>query len=141
MANYMGCTKSNSFKLKECMEEYAKNILSSVYSGDELYFEFGKNEDGFTFCSFCCYGEIYGLPDNWTESNQDSDEYEDADMDLFLKELQKIVSEDSYILIVDSESEKLGCVGGGAYVVTSTDISYMNIWDVAKRKAEELIKK
>lgn len=123
------------------MEEYAKNILSSVCSEDELYFDFDKNEDGFTFCSFCCYGNIYGLPDNWTESNQDSDEYEDADMDLFLEELQKIVSEDSYILIVDAGNEKLRYVGGGAYVVTSTDISYMNIWDVAKRKAEELIKK
>lgn len=62
-------------------------------------------------------------------------------MDLFLKELQKIVSEDSYILIVDAGNEKLRYVGGGAYVVTSTDIRYMNIWDVAKRKAEELIKK
>lgn len=138
MANYAGCTKSNEFKIKTGMEEFARKIFDEALSEDTIYVDFSE-KDGALYCSFSCYGDIFGLSEDFYGEDI-KDDY-DACIDDFVDELQKVVAEDSSAIIVDAGNEKLRYVGGGAYVITSNHVEYLNIWDVANNKAQELLKK
>lgn len=56
-------------------------------------------------------------------------------------ELQKCLSEDSYIVLTEAGHEKLIYVSGGVLVITTNKSEYVSLDEVAKNKVKELLSK
>lgn len=122
MANYNCVIRTNYFHVKDenTFEEFLKKV-----SGDD--FHIFREGDMF---GFGCYGSIYGI----------SESDEDDDYDAFLEGLQKQIVDDEAIIISEVGYEKLRYVSGYATVITSQDISTINLEDKSIELAQEMVK-
>ena len=142
MANYECTTVSNEFKIKEGMEVYAKQIFENISSenGIESNIYYDKDLKSL-YGYFCCYGCISGLSSEFYEDSDvavdnDDDEY---DYEIVAKELQKIVTDDSFISIMEVGNEKLRYVAAGSWIITSTHIEYVDLQTEIYNKAKNLL--
>lgn len=127
MANYESVTRSNYFHVKD--EDAFSKFMDTV-SGDDMHCWSNKDEDGNTLHAFGCDGNIYGVLNG----------AEDDNFDLFLSELQKHISPEDAVILMESGHEKLRYVTGYATIITTDDIRTISIDDFAMTKAKEMLK-
>lgn len=124
MANCYGNTKSNDFKVTD-VDAFNK-LCEGLSAEDEIYVEADK-ETG--VCSVACYGSL----DFYNEAN---DEYE---IDEFYNRLSEIIAPGEKAIFVEVGNEKLRYVGGGAYVVTTGQVEYVDLESAALAKGDEML--
>lgn len=83
---------------------------------------------------FGCYGGIAGIRD--TDNDED---LEETAFDRFLEKLQKCVAEDDAVIIMEAGSEKMRYVVGTALILTSKVCECMDVAELAKKRAAELL--
>lgn len=128
MANYYCTIRTNYFKVKD--EQMFLDYMSEVCADDEIHLFEKEGKDGATYHGFGCYGYIYGC------CKYDDD---DPDYDLFIDGLRCHVADDDAIIIFEAGYEKLRYVTGCATVITSKGVEFIDIEEVATKKAAELL--
>ena len=140
MANYESTMRTNYFKVKD--EEKFKALMDTVSAVDMHLFE-DTTSDGAKLFGFGCYGCISGVPmdtdGNYVEVSVDNNDDYDYDYDVFLVELQKHVAEDDAIIITEAGYEKLRYVNGSSIVITSKEIKYLDITNLAFIEAKKML--
>lgn len=135
MANYNCAVRINYFKVKD--EKAFLSLMEKAQGGEDGIQVFtleNKDKEGKTtrLYGFGCYGGISGL------LTGDS-EYCDYDYEAFLKGLQECVADDDAILIMEVGNENLRFVIGTVDVITSKEISYVNMTEAATKMAAEML--
>lgn len=133
MANYCCTTRTNYFHVKD--RDAFLDFMSRVYGSEDsvdLWEE--KDENGNAVFGFGVYGGISGVADS------DDEDIDDSCYDDFIKGLQECVADDDAIIIFESGNEKMRYVVGSAEIITSSSCEYMNIEDIAVKKASEMLK-
>lgn len=139
MANYMGTTKSNYFKVNN--KEKAELIFSSIFSDGEVYFDISETEkEGIFECWFGSTGSISGIAKNYNSSTNE-DECEDEDYDLMISELQSILTEDTFITLIEVGYEKLRYVNGSCLVITKDKTKFIDLMDEGEAVGKQLVSK
>lgn len=131
MADFIGCARTNYFKVKD-MDAF-KAILSRIVSEEKI--ELFVNDTNPELVGFGCSAPIYGILPQGCECEEDAD----TNMDDLVAELQNVVSDDDAIIITEVEREKLNYVAGGAYIITSKGSRYCNIQNIAIQTAQEML--
>ena len=146
MANYIGATRTNYFRIKD--ESLWKPWIERLH-GDDYINDFTKtDDDGTVLHGFGCYGSVY-LDDDYDEYWEESVEYYDEDdgewheyeVEPFspIEELQKILSDDDACIVYHCGWEKLRYVCGGVTVITATGIKYADIEQAGLDIARKLL--
>lgn len=131
MANYCCTTRSNYFHVNDI--ESFKEMMSHVYGCEddvELWEE--KDENGNPIFGFGVYGGISGL-------RYSDDDDDDLSYDSFVTMLQKFVSDDDAIIILESGNEKLRYIVGSALIITDADYKYIDITNMAMTEAKSML--
>lgn len=128
MANYNCTIRTNYFHVKD--GNAFEDFMNTVYGEDEI--TVFKEGDMY---GFGCYGSISGVMNSKDEENDECE----ASYDEFIDGLQKHVSEDDAIIIMEAGNEKLRYVLGSVCVITSHKIKYMDTMDLALDIAKELL--
>jgi hypothetical protein len=135
MANYCCTIRTNYFHVKD--EDKFRDLMGRVYGCEdsvELWEE--KDSDGKTVFGFGVYGGISGLRNAQEDEDDDIDE---SSYDEFIDGLQECVADNDAIIIMEAGNEKMRYVVGSASIITSKEFQYMDIADLATRKAAELL--
>ena len=140
MANYYSTVRTNYFHVKDA--EKFRGVMRRVCGSEdtvELWEE--TDVDGGLVFGFGTYGGISGiLPASESASEDDAYSYlDDCSYDDFLDALQECVAESDAIIILESGSEKMRYVVGAATVITSKEIRYLDITDLAVKAASEML--
>ena len=131
MANYVGCVRTNYFRVKD-MDAF-KDIVSRIASEDKV--SLFVNEENPELVGFGSLSSIMGIyPEKY-----DEDEDIDFCTDELAAELQKVVAEDDAIIMTEVGNEKLRYVSGGAYIITSREIQYLDLKSIATHTAREML--
>lgn len=133
MANYCCTIRTNYFHVKD--EDKFRGLMNRVYGCEdsvELWEE--KDSDGKTVFGFGVYGGIAGL-----RNAQEDDDIDESSYDEFIDGLQECVADNDAILIMEVGNEKMRYVVGSASIITSKEYQYMDITNLATRKAAELL--
>ena len=134
MANYCCAIRTNYFRVKD--EEKFRELMSRVYGSEDEISLFEEVLDNQRFFGFGLYGSIAGL----CNENEDEDEdVDDDDYDAFIDALQRCVADDDAIIILESGNEKLRYIIGGATIITSRSVEYVDITSVAMDKAAKML--
>lgn len=131
MANYERTARTNYFRVKdrEKFIDFAKHLKSESGNvrvtmrdepGKEWRFALG------------CDGGIDGL------FIHEDDDPEEA-YELFLAGLQNHIAEDDAVIILEVGNENLKYVTGLATIVTSKAIEYLDLTEIAKRRAAKML--
>lgn len=141
MANYYDNSTSNKFKVKQSEKERLEKVFENLI-GDDVYTDVVE-KDGEISAWFGCYGSLTGLDvENYFEGNQELiDIYKDDEYNAMADELQKCITDDSYVILTDVGHEKLRYVGGGALVITPNKSDYVSLDIMAMEKLKELSSK
>lgn len=139
MSNYIEAIRSNEFKIKQGSKEQLEKILNNL-SGEDVYTDIIEREDG-TYGWLGCYGGLIGLDiEKYFADNEELiEEYQDAEYNAMVDELQKIIDENSALILIDAGHEKLRYVGGGALIITSETSKYIDLSKMASETAQKLI--
>ena len=135
MANYCCTIRTNYFHVKD--EDKFRDLMSRVYGCEDnvdLWEE--KDSDGKAVFGFGVYGGIAGLRNAQADEDDDAD---DAEYDEFIDRLQECVADDDAIIIIEAGNERMRYVVGSAAIITSKEYHYMDISDLATRKAAEML--
>ena len=135
MANYCCTIRTNYFHVKD--EEKFRKLMERAYGCEDsidLWEE--KDEEGKIVFGFGCYGGIAGIRNALEDENEDVDE---TGYDEFIDGLQECVAEDDAIIVMESGNEKLRYLVGSAAVITNHGYEYLEISDIASRKASEML--
>ena len=137
MANYCCTIRSNYFHVKNM--DLFKDIMSKVQGNeDEVKLWEEKDTNGAPVFAFGCYSTINGIPD--TSGNGDEDDIDENAYDRFIDALQKCVSNDDAIIVMESGHEQLRYVVGSALIITSEEIKYFNVADLAVKETAKMIR-
>lgn len=138
MANYMGTTKTNHFKVNN--KEKAELILSSIFTDGEFYFDITETKnEGIFECWFGSTGSISGIAKNYASPNNNDDE--DEDYDFMISELQSILTDDTFITLIEVGYEKLCYVNGSCLVITKDKTKFIDLMDEGEAVGEQLLNK
>ena len=133
MANYCCANRTNYFHVKD--EDKFRELMSRAYgSEDSIDLWEEKDSEGKTVFGFGVYGGISGVRNVLADEDDDLEDY-----DAFIDGLQECVANDDAIIIMESGNEKLRYVIGSATVITSQGCEYIDIMDLAARKAAEML--
>jgi len=138
MGEYTTKIRTNFFGVKD--EKKFTKIISACMVEDEITIITETQENGTTKYGFICGGIIYGLPENYgtTESGQDFDDDEGC-IEVFYRELQKILSEGEAIIITTVAFEKLRSLVGHCTIITGKEVKHIEIGAEAGRLAEKML--
>jgi hypothetical protein len=128
MANYIGATRTNYFKVKDeaAWQPWIERLQATDYVDD-----FTKtDDDGMVWHAFGCYGSV-DLFGPWSDEGDDS-EYP-------VDDLQRMLPDDDACIVYHSGWEKLRFVVGSALVITSNDIKSVDIIDDGLVLAREML--
>lgn len=134
MANYCCTIRTNYFRVKD--ENKFRDLMGRVYGSEdsvELWEE--KDSDGETVFGFGVYGGIAGL----RNAQEDEDDADESSYDEFIDGLQECVADNDAIIIMEAGNEKMRYIVGSASIITSKGYQYMDISDLATRKAAEML--
>lgn len=139
MANYIEAIRSNEFKIKQGSKEQLEKILNNLY-GEDVYTDIIERADG-TYGWLGCYGGLTGLDiEKYFADNEELiEKYQDDEYNAMADELQKIIDENSALILIDAGHEKLRYVGGGALIITSKTSKYIDLANMASETAQKLI--
>lgn len=112
MADYLATARTNYFRVTN--EEKYQELFKHLVANGEVK-DFTKEQDGVLYHGFGAYASIDYQVDL-------EDEESECDFDHFIEELQKILPEDEAFVYQESGHEKLRCVDGCAFVVTSKEV-------------------
>ena len=135
MANYCCTIRTNYFHVKD--EDRFRDLMARVRGCEdsvELWEE--KDPDGKAVFGFGVYGGIAGLRNAQEDEDGDSDE---SSYDEFIDGLQECVADNDAVIIMEAGNEKMRCIIGAASIITSKGYQYMDIVDIATRKAAEML--
>lgn len=128
MANYNCVIRTNYFHVKN--NTMFEDFMKTVYGEDEV-FMFKKGD----MYGFGCYGEIMGIRN---PEDENEDEY-DSPYDAFIDGLQKHVTDNDAVIIMEFSNEKLRHISGTVGVITSKKVKYMDTTDLAMDIAKKLL--
>ena len=132
MANYIGATRTNYFRVKD--ESLWKPWIERL-QGEDYVDDFTKTlDDETTVHGFGCYGSVN--LEGWDEYWNEDDEAEPFSP---IGELQKILPDDDACIVYHCGWEKLRYVCGSVTVITATDVKYANIEQAGLDIARELL--
>ena len=132
MANYCCTIRTNYFHVKD--EAEFRSLMEQVYGSEDAVEVWEKRDDeGNTTFGFGCYGGIAGIRDT------DDDDLEETAFDRFLEKLQQCVAENDAVIILEAGNEKMRCVVGTALILTSKACEYLDIAELAEKRATELL--
>mgnify|MGYP001140831160 FL=1 len=132
MANYCCTIRTNYFHVKD--EAEFRSLMEQVYGSEDAVEVWEKRDDeGNTTFGFGCYGGIAGIRDT------DDDDLEETAFDRFLEKLQQCVAEDDAVIILEAGNEKMRYVVGTALILTSKACGYLDIAELAEKRAAELL--
>lgn len=139
MSNYIEAIRSNEFKIKQGSKEQLEKILNNL-CGEDVYTDIIERADG-TYGWLGCYGGLTGLDiEKYFADNEELiEKYQDAEYNAMADELQKIIDENSALILIDAGHEKLRYVGGGALIITSETSKYIDLAKMASETAQKLI--
>lgn len=132
MANYNCVVRTNYFHVKD-MGTFMDLMNRTVGSEDKVELWEETDQDGNPIYAFGCYGGIAGLP------NESDDEIDDDSYDRFTDGLQKCVSENDAVIIMESGHEKLRYVTGSAFIITSNDTKYLDVETLALEAIKKMV--
>lgn len=135
MSTYIGKTRTNYFSVKD--EKQFQVLMNRAYcaNGEVVVFE-EKDREGKKRFAFCCDGEISGV----RHAKEDTDENaDDTAYGEFISELQKCIADDDAVIILHAGFEKFRYISGLAEIVTSNGCDYLDITELAKKKAAEML--
>lgn len=139
MANYYGITITNYFHVND--PEELKNLIRRVVSdeGDIDLWE-DKDKDGNPVFSFGGYSSIVGICpiENNNDDGEDED-YDEADYDLFISELQKLIVDGDAIIITEIGHEKLRYLTAYSTIITKNDVQSINLERQSVLKASDML--
>lgn len=135
MANYSCIIRSNYFHVKD--EDKFKELMERVYGSEDgvRLFE-DKDADGKPVFGFGTFGGIAGLRNSKDDEDEDADE---SAYDEFIDQLQECVAVDDAVIILESGSEQLRYIVGSATIITSKGYEYLNITQIAKQRAAQML--
>lgn len=132
MANYCCTIRTNYFHVKDKAE--FRSLMEQVYGSEDAVEVWEKRDDeGNTTFGFGCYGGIAGIRDT------DDEDLEETAFDRFLEKLQQCVAENDAVIILEAGNEKMRCVVGTALILTSKACEYLDIAELAEKRATELL--
>ena len=132
MANYCCTIRTNYFHVKD--EAEFRSLMEQVYGSEDAVEGWEKRDDeGNTTFGFGCYGGIAGIRDT------DDEDLEETAFDRFLEKLQQCVAENDAVIILEAGNEKMRCVVGTALILTSKACEYLDIAELAEKRATELL--
>ncbi len=129
MANYEGMIKSNDFRLDPNKFEQFTALCNELTSECPVYADVTKGENGEVYGSVACYSDIEYY-------DEETDEY---DTDIFYEKLKECIAEDDAAIFIETGHEKLRYLGAFATIVTSKTVEYLNLDELAEKKAKELL--
>lgn len=130
MANYVGCTRTNYFRVKD--EDAFKSIIRRMVSEDEVVI-LHDDKGRFGFCSSC---PIIGIA---PEGNMDEDEDVEENRDNVAEALMELLPDGEAIIWSEIGHEKLRYLVGGAYVITNQTYEYVNMFHAAVQTAQQIM--
>ena len=130
MANYYGFTRTNYFEVKD--EQKFRQVIDACETGEDNIEIWETTEGNHTLFAFGCYSSLSGLP------CEDEDDCE-CDLYAFHDALRQIVADGQAIIITEIGYEKMRYLVGDCTVITSQEISYINLRDLGLKKARELL--
>lgn len=135
MANYSCVIRTNYFRVKD--PEAFRAFMTHVYGseGDVELWDSTDSDGNLTF-GFGIYGGIGGLRNAAEDEEIDADE---SAFDEFISGLQDHLADDDAIIILEAGHEKLRYVVGGATIITSTNVDYLDITNRAAARAAEML--
>ncbi len=128
MANYYSKTRTNMFKVLD--EKRYKEIVGNLICDGRIFSE-NVGKDGETYHFIAADGNLEYV-------DPESDD-EDLDLNLFLKELQKILPDDQVVIIEEVGSEALRYLVGYVIVLTSKEVRSMSLDQWANDAAKEML--
>ena len=133
MANYCCTIRTNYFHVKN--EAEFRSLMEQVYGSEDAVEVWKKQDDeGNTTFGFGCYGGIAGIRDM-----DEDDDLEETAFDRFLEKLQQCVAENDAIIILEAGNEKMRYVVGTALILTNKACEYLDIAELAEKRAAELL--
>ena len=129
MANYIGFTRSNYFRVTD--PEAFKKIINCVITDEDSLDLWERTENGMTY-----YGSICGLRHE-AEDVDDDDEFE---ADAVYEALSEVVAPDDAILITEIGYEKLRYLTAYAVVITRTEVEFVELRSAALETAQRMLR-
>lgn len=130
MSNYNCAIRTNYFKVKD--DEEFEIFLGHII-GEELDIFDSEDENGNKLYALGCYGNIWGYREDL------DDEDCECDYDQFIEGLQRHVSNDDAVIILEAGNERLRYVNGYVTVITSTGVKFEDITTIGINFAKELL--
>lgn len=144
MANYMGTTRTNYFRVND--EEKFRETVSRIetYDGDDIYVFTEKGKDGTMLYGFGTYSAVAGLRparavcDDVDECWEDDDDcWDEPNPEDAYRALQEVVADNDAIVVEEVGYEKLRYVWASAVIITKAGIKYISM----KQLIEEEVRK
>lgn len=130
MANYLGMTRTNYFKIKD--EARFREICNNLVAEDDIEVEVSQlNGDQYGFIG------SYSPIDYCTAYGDDM--YEDYDMTSFYKQIQEVISDGDAMIMTEVGHEKLRYLVGNCVIVTANDIKWFDLESTAIRTAQGML--
>lgn len=135
MAEYICTIRTNYFHVKD--PDAFRAFMGRVY-GTTDFISFWQEQDlsGQPVFGFGTHGGIGGLRNAEEVENCDAD---DSAYDEFINGLQEHVAKGDAVILLEVGHEKLRYVHGSATVITSSEQCFLNISDLAKNKAADML--
>jgi len=143
MADYYAKARTNYFSVTD-KDKFHK--LMGMCAGDEYRVEVFSDkpvDDDSVKFGFYCDGSILGLPAPYEDEEPEDLDYvacdDEHDLDLFYKFLQKLVAKDDAIIITEVGSQKMCYLFGESVIITQSEISVINVQDMAMAEARRML--
>ena len=129
MANYVGFTRSNYFRVTD--PEAFKKIMDAVITDEDGLELWERTENGIICYGFGAYSAICGL-----RSEDEDDEFE---AEAVYEALSEVVAPDDAIIITEIGYEKLRYLTAYAVIITRTAVEWVDLRSNALERARRLL--
>ena len=138
MANYYGITRTNYFHVND--PEGLKKLMRRVVSdeGDIDLWE-DKDKEGNPVFGFGGYSSIVGICPIENNNDGEDEDYDEADYNLFVGELQKLIVDGDAIIITEIGHEKLRYLTAYSVIITKNDVQNIDLERRSALKASEML--
>ena len=134
MANYIGFTRSNYFRVTD--PEAFKKIINCVITDEDSLELWERTENGMTYYGFGAYSSISGL----RHEAEDSDNDDEFEVEAVYDALAKVIAPDDAIIITEIGYEKLRYLTAYAVVITRTEAEFVELRSAALETAQRMLR-
>ncbi len=133
MADFIGCTRTNYFHVKD-EKSFLEIMDRAVSDSDSIEVWEESDENGGKVFAFGLFGSIIGF---YPEGASDEDD--PVERDVFFLGLQSVVADGDAIVFTEAGHENLRYIGAWATVITSSDIKYVSLEAASLKLAKETL--